>query len=150
MFFFFQAEDGIRDSPVTGVQTCALPISSNSAAELAKGEYLVFMDNDDALAPHALFELVRLLQSYADADLIYSDEDKIDENGRRYDPQFKPDWSPELLLSYNYLNHLVCLRRTLFEEVGRFRVGYEGAQDYDLWLRVMESTTRIHHIPKVL
>ncbi|MCH2128187.1 MAG: glycosyltransferase [Pirellulaceae bacterium] len=124
--------------------------ASNSAAELAKGEYLVFMDNDDALAPHALFELVRLLQSYADADLIYSDEDKIDENGRRYDPQFKPDWSPELLLSYNYLNHLVCLRRTLFEEVGRFRVGYEGAQDYDLWLRVMESTTRIHHIPKVL
>jgi len=124
--------------------------ASNSAAELARGEFLVFMDNDDTLAPHALFEVVRLLQEHLKADVIYSDEDKIDENDCRYDPQFKPSWSPEMFLSYNYINHLVCLRRSLFEKIGRFRLGYEGAQDRDLLLRAVSETECIHHIPKVL
>ncbi|HTK78629.1 MAG TPA: glycosyltransferase [Gemmataceae bacterium] len=124
--------------------------ATNTAADLASGEFVAFMDNDDALAPDALFHYARLLQDHPDADLIYSDEDKIDADDRRYDPQLKPDWSPEMFLSYNYVNHLTCLRRSLFESVGRFRPGYEGAQDYDLLLRAIERTQRIHHVPRVL
>jgi glycosyltransferase involved in cell wall biosynthesis/GT2 family glycosyltransferase len=135
------------DRRVINGHICA---TSNSAAELARGEFVALLDHDDALAPHALFEVVRLLQRHPDADLIYSDEDKIDAEGRRYDPQFKPDWSPELLLSYNYVNHFTCIRRSLFEAAGRFRVGYEGSQDHDLLLRVTERTDRIHHIPAIL
>lgn len=124
--------------------------ASNSAAELATGEFVALMDNDDALEPHALFEIVRLLQQHRDADIVYSDEDKIDADGRRYDPQFKPDWSPEMLLAYNYFNHLTCIRRSLFQQVGGFRIGFEGSQDHDLLLRLVTVTDRVHHIPKVL
>src|SRR5205823_14131181 len=124
--------------------------ATNTAAELATGEFAAFMDNDDALAPDALFHYARLLQDHPDADLIYSDEDKIDAADRRYDPQLKPDWSPEMFFSYNYVNHFTCLRRSLFEAVGRFRPGYEGAQDYDLLLRAIERTDRVHHVPRVL
>lgn len=124
--------------------------ATNDAADMATGEFIALIDNDDLLAPHALFEIVRLLQQHPDADLIYTDEDKMDMEGRHYDLHFKPDWSPALLLGYNYINHLTCMRRTLFEDVGRFRPGYEGAQDYDLLLRVTERTDRVFHIPKIL
>ncbi len=124
--------------------------ASNSAASLASGEMLAFMDNDDVLEENALFEVAGLLEEHPETDLIYSDEDKIDVEDLRYDPQFKPDWSPELFLSYNYVNHFTCLRRGIFETVGGFRKGFEGAQDYDLLLRVVEKTDRIRHIPKVL
>ena len=124
--------------------------ATNSAAELAIGEFVVLLDNDDQLAPQALFRYAELLQSHPDADVIYSDEDKITVTGHRYDPQFKPDWSPELLLSYNYINHLTCVRRTVFDKAGRFQIGYEGAQDLDLLLRVTELTDRIHHVPEIL
>lgn len=124
--------------------------ATNSAAELATGEFIALMDNDDVLACDALWEVVRLLQQHPDADLIYSDEDKIDETDVRFDPQFKPDWSPELLLSYNYINHFTCIRRSVFEAAGRFRPGYEGSQDHDLLLRVVDRTDRIHHLPRIL
>jgi glycosyltransferase involved in cell wall biosynthesis/GT2 family glycosyltransferase len=124
--------------------------NSNSAADLATGEFVALLDHDDELAPHALLSIVRLLQSHPDADLVYSDEDKITEDGRRYDPQFKPDWSPDLLLSYNYVNHFTCVRRAVFERAGRFREGFEGSQDHDLLLRVTERTDRVHHVPDVL
>lgn len=124
--------------------------ATNSAADLATGEFIALLDHDDRLAPQALFEIVLTLQHHPDAGLIYSDEDKINETGHRYDPQFKPDWSPELLLSYNYINHLTCIRKTLFEQAGRFRVGFHGSQDHDLLLRVTERTERIVHIPKIL
>jgi len=124
--------------------------ATNTAAELATGEFVAFMDNDDALAPDALFHYARLLQDHHDADLIYSDEDKIAADDRRYDPQLKPDWSPEMFLSYNYINHFTCLRRSVFEAVGRFRPGFEGGQDYDLLLRAIERTDRVHHVPRVL
>lgn len=124
--------------------------ASNSAADLASGDFVAMLDNDDTLASNALFEIVRLLNAHPEADLIYSDEDKIDAQGRHYDLHFKPDWSPVLLLGYNYINHLTCIRRSLFEAVGRFSVGFEGAQDYELLLRVTERTQNIFHIPKIL
>lgn len=124
--------------------------ATNTAADLATGEFVCLLDHDDELAAHALFAVAERLQHHPDADLIYSDEDKIDAAGRRYDPQFKPDWSPELLLSYNYLNHFTVIRRSVFEKAGRFRPGFEGSQDHDLLLRVTELTDRVQHVPQIL
>jgi GT2 family glycosyltransferase len=124
--------------------------ATNTAADLATGEFVCLLDHDDELAPHALFAIAERLQRRPEADLLYSDEDKIDTGGRRYDPQFKPDWSPELLLSYNYVNHFTVIRRSLFEAVGRFRPGYEGSQDHDLLLRVTERTDRVEHVSEIL
>ena len=124
--------------------------ATNSASELASGEFVCLLDHDDALAPHALFAMAERLQHHPDADLLYSDEDKIDSAGHRYDPQFKPDWSPELLLSYNYVNHFTVIRRTVFEKAGRYRPGFEGSQDHDLLLRVNELTDHVQHVPQIL
>ena len=124
--------------------------ASNSALSLATGEFVALLDHDDELAPHALLENVLLLNQHPDADMIYSDEDKIDENGRRYDPFFKPDWSPDTFLSQMYTCHLGVYRTELVRKIGGFRKGFEGAQDYDLVLRLTEETERIYHIPKVL
>ncbi len=124
--------------------------ATNTAAEQATGDFVAFMDQDDVLEPHALFEIARLLQDHPDADLVYTDEDKMSAEGERFDPHFKPDWSPVLLLGYNYVNHLTCVRRSLFQSLGGLRVGYEGAQDYDLLLRIARRTDRIHHVRKVL
>lgn len=124
--------------------------ATNSAVQLSSGEFILLMDNDDELAPNALFEIASILQEKRNIDIVYSDDDKMDENGLRYSPQFKPDWSPELLLSYMYFSHIFCMRRTLFDEVGGIRTGFEGTQDYDLALRITELTDRIHHIPKIL
>jgi len=124
--------------------------ASNAALAIASGEFVVMLDHDDELTPDALFEVVRHLNQHPDADMVYSDEDKLDLDGRRCDPYFKPDWSPEHFFSCMYTCHLMAVRRKLVEEIGGFRLGYEGAQDYDLVLRVMERTTRIHHIPKIL
>ncbi|MGL4421070.1 MAG: glycosyltransferase family 2 protein, partial [Gemmataceae bacterium] len=126
--------------------------ATNSAADLATGDFITLLDHDDELAADALAIVARHLQSHPEADVLYSDEDKILESGERFDPQLKPEWSPELLLSYNYINHLTVIRRTLFERAGRYRLGYEGSQDHDLLLRVTELTTasRIVHIPQIL
>jgi O-antigen biosynthesis protein len=132
--------------PVNG-HICA---ASNSAADLATGAYVALLDHDDSLAPNALFEVARAIAANPTIDLLYSDEDKIDAAGHRYDPQHKPEFSPELLLSYNYFNHLTVVRRSLFEAVGRFRIGFEGSQDHDLLLRVTERTSAIHRIPRIL
>jgi O-antigen biosynthesis protein len=124
--------------------------ASNSALTLAEGEYAALLDHDDRLAPEALYEVVDLLNRHPDADMVYSDEDKIDAGGRRHMPFFKPDWSPDTYLSQNYTCHLGIYRLSLVREIGGFRVGYEGSQDYDLVLRLTEKTERIYHIPKVL
>lgn len=124
--------------------------ATNSALEIAEGEFIVLMDNDDELSPDALFEAAKLLQDHRDADVIYSDSDKITETGHRKDPYFKPDYSPDTLLSYNYISHLGIYRRRLVEQVGGFRTGVEGSQDYDLLLRITEITDKVYHIPKIL
>ncbi|EGO5140024.1 glycosyltransferase family 2 protein [Enterococcus faecalis] len=126
--------------------------ATNSALAIATGEFVALLDNDDELAINAFYEVVKVLNENPELDLIYSDEDKIDMDGNCSDPAFKPDWSPDLLLGTNYISHLGVYRRSILEEIGGFRKGYEGSQDYDLVLRFTEKTTkeRIKHIPKVL
>jgi GT2 family glycosyltransferase/SAM-dependent methyltransferase len=124
--------------------------NSNEALALATGEFVGFLDHDDELSSSALYEVVKLLNENSDADFIYSDEDKISTKGKRFDPHFKPAWSPDTLRSCNYITHFTVLRKKIIDEVGGFREGYAGSQDYDLFLRVAERTQRIVHIPKVL
>jgi hypothetical protein len=126
--------------------------ASNSALELARGEFVALMDHDDLIPPHALYEVVAELNAHPEADILYSDEDKIDERGGRYEPYFKTDWNPELFLGQNFISHLGAYRRSLVLAAGGFRVGFEGSQDYDLALRCIRKTNadRIRHIPAVL
>lgn len=126
--------------------------ASASALELATGEFCALLDHDDEIPPHALLLLAEQALAHPSAELIYSDEDKIDETGQRFDPHFKPDWNPDLLTSQNYLSHLTMIRTATLRRVGGFRVGFEGAQDWDLFLRVTESVpaATIHHVPHVL
>jgi len=121
--------------------------ASNTALSLATGDYVVLLDHDDELAEDALACVAAVA---GDADLIYSDEDKIDRSGALFDPFFKPDWNPDLLLSQDYIGHLCALRRSLVLEIGGFREGFEGSQDYDLLLRVSARTQRVRHLPFVL
>src|SRR5215216_5660541 len=123
--------------------------ASNHAIALARGEWLTFLDHDDVLEPDALFQIAKLLQTHPEADLIYSDEDKLGDNGFEA-PVFKPDWSPDLFLSHNYIGHLAAVRREIVQKIGGFRSQFDSAQDYDLLLRVIEASERIHHIHRVL
>ncbi len=124
----------------------------NTALSLTTGEYIAFMDHDDMLAPNALLEVVKCINRHPEVKLIYSDEDKIDEQDRRYDPHFKSGWNPDMFYSYNYISHLSVIESTVLEAVGGLREGYEGAQDYDLFLRVIEqiNDNEICHIEKIL
>lgn len=126
--------------------------ASNSALELATGPYVALLDHDDMLAEHALYMVAETIAAHPDADVIYSDEDKLDAAGRRSDPYFKPDFNPDLFHSQNYVSHLGVYRRKLVTAVGGFRAGFEGSQDYDLALRVIERSAveRVRHIPHVL
>jgi GT2 family glycosyltransferase len=126
--------------------------NSNEALSLATGEFVTFLDHDDELAPVTLYEIVNLLNKNQDLDFIYSDDDKIDERGKRKEPFFKPDWSPDMFLSCNYPIHITVIRESLMDIVNGFREGYDGSQDYDLFLRVTEriEKNRIAHIQKIL
>ena len=124
--------------------------ASNAALEMATGEFIALLDHDDLLDHLALYENACLLNKFPKAEIIYSDEDKINQRGLRYEPFMKPDWSPELLLLQMYTGHLSVYKKELIDKVGGFREGYEGSQDYDLILRTSELTREIHHIPKVL
>ena len=125
--------------------------ATNDGIQAAKGEFVALCDCDDLYAPNALYEITKKLNEDPALDYIYSDEDKISEDGKeRRDPFFKPDWSPETFMSYMYTCHLSVYRRTILEEISGLRPGFEGSQDYDLVLRVMEKTNRIGQVPKIL
>ena len=124
--------------------------ASNSALELATGEYAVLMDHDDLLREDALYQMAKVINLRGGADLIYSDEDKIDEWGIHSDPHFKPDWCPDNLLSRNYLGHVCVYKTRQIREIGGWRTGFEGSQDYDLVLRYTERFDEVIHIPEVL
>jgi GT2 family glycosyltransferase len=140
----------IRYQTVNG----GISAASNAALEMAEGEYVALLDHDDELSPDALAEVVRHVNAHPGAQVVYSDEDKLDLQGRRCDAYFKPDWSVDHFLTCMYTCHFMVARRDLVLAAGGFRVGYEGAQDYDLVLRMLdrlgESTTAIHHIPRIL
>lgn len=144
-----------RDSRIKTVfrdQNGHISAATNSAFALASGQWIAMMDHDDFLREHALAEVALEIARYPSVELVYSDEDKVDTGGQRYDPYFKPDFSRELFRSQNYLNHLTVHRAENVRAVGGWRAGFEGAQDYDLNLRVIEriDPQTIRHIPKVL
>ncbi|MEQ8173199.1 MAG: glycosyltransferase family 2 protein, partial [Candidatus Eremiobacterota bacterium] len=125
--------------------------NSNEALSMATGDFMTLLDHDDTLTPYALFEIVKVINEHPDVDFIYSDEDKITEDGeRRFDHYFKPDWSPDTLKSYNYPIHVSVFSKDTIKLIGGFRDGFEGSQDYDLILRVTEKAKNIIHIPKIL
>ena len=131
-------------------KTGHISAASNSALEIATGTFIGLMDHDDELSPQALREVVLAINRCPDVGFIYSDEDKIKTSGQRTEPFFKPDWSPERILSNMYCGHFSIYRTNLVRQIGGFRVGYEGSQDYDLCLRISEATSKIVHIPKIL
>jgi O-antigen biosynthesis protein len=141
-----------RISVVLRAQNGHISESSNSALAIAKGEWVALLDHDDLLHPLALYELVKCLQQQPEANIVFSDEDKVDEQGARFGPYFKTDYNPELMWAQNMISHLGCYRKSVLDEVGGFRKGFEGSQDYDLALRVIQrsSASQIVHIPKVL
>ncbi|RNA64277.1 glycosyltransferase [Prosthecochloris sp. ZM_2] len=146
------AERDSRIRPVFRPDNGHISEASNSALDQARGEFIALFDHDDLLHPHALAEIAREIRQYPDAGIIYSDEDKIDEQGARHSPYFKPDFNYELFLCQNMISHLGAYRTSLVRSIGGFRKGLEGSQDWDLALRAAErlSPDRIRHIPKVL
>jgi glycosyltransferase involved in cell wall biosynthesis len=124
--------------------------ASNSGLELATGDYIVLMDQDDLLTTDALYQNALVINSNSEVDLIYSDEDKVDDHGVHSYPHFKPDWSPDNLLSRNYLGHLTVFSADIFKEIGGWRLGFDGSQDHDLVLRFVEKTDAVFHIPRIL
>ena len=127
-----------------------ISVASNDGIKLAKGEFLVLVDNDDKLDQNAFYYLVEALNKDRTLDFIYTDEDKMDIHGKYFEPHFKPDYSPDTLMGMNYICHLSCLRTSLVREVGGFRKDYDGSQDYDLFLRILDKTKRIYHVPRIL
>jgi GT2 family glycosyltransferase len=131
-------------------QQGGIAAASNSALNLATGEFVGFIDNDDVLRLHALYAMAAYVREHPDADLVYSDEDKLLPDASFGAPTFKPDFSPDRLLAENYINHFTIVRRTLANAVGGFREGFDGSQDHDLMLRVSEAAGHVGHVPDVL
>ena len=126
--------------------------ASNTALSLALGEYVCFLDHDDELAPFALYEMIKTINDNRTLKLIYSDEDKIDEKGKRFNPHFKSSWNPDMFFSQNFVSHLSLIKKEIIDKTLGFRIGYEGSQDYDLLLQCLKfiKHKEIHHIAKIL
>ncbi|MEM9165354.1 MAG: glycosyltransferase family 2 protein, partial [Cyanobacteria bacterium P01_F01_bin.4] len=145
----YAAQDA-RIQVVYLAQNGGISAATNAALDIAAGEFIALLDHDDELSPNALYEVAKHLQQCPDTDFIYTDEDQITPAGKRQIPFFKPDWSPDYLHACMYVCHLSVYRTSLVRQLGGFRSEYDGAQDWDLALRVAAQTDRIHHIPKVL
>ena len=124
--------------------------ASNDAIKLAKGDFIVLVDNDDVLELEALYCIAKALNKDKNLDLIYTDEDKLDFKGKMMEPHFKADYSPDTLMSVNYICHLTCIRKSIVDKLGGFRSEYDGSQDYDLFLRVLDHSDKVYHIDRVL
>ncbi len=126
--------------------------NTNAAIEMATGDYIALLDHDDILADYALYEVVYAINKFPNSEFLYSDEDKIDENDNRYDAYFKPDFAPDTLRCQNYICHFSIFRKDLMDKLEGFRADYDGAQDYDIFLRMSEvaKPENITHIPKIL
>lgn len=126
--------------------------NTNAAIEMVTGDYIALLDHDDVLSDYALFEVVKCINKYPDVEFMYSDEDKIDEKGNRYDAYFKPDFAPDTLRCQNYICHFSIFKKELMDKLEGFRPDYDGAQDYDIFLRMSELTepSKIKHIPRIL
>ncbi len=132
------------------VENKGISTNTNYGIKVSKGNYIAFVDHDDVLEPFALYEIAHMIIDYG-AEVVYTDEDKISENGEFYfDPHFKPDWSPDLLTHVNYINHLTVIQKKLLLKAGLLDPAKDGAQDYDLILRVTDLKPKIYHVPKVL
>jgi glycosyltransferase involved in cell wall biosynthesis len=145
----------LRDSRIKVMrraQNGHISAASNDALSLANGDFVALLDHDDEFAPTALYFVAQALNDSPQLQLLYSDEDKLDAQGRRSDPYFKSDWNPELILAQNFVSHLGVYRTELVRRVGGFRIGFEGSQDYDLTLRCAEQIApgQIKHLPRVL
>ncbi|AJE22089.1 glycosyltransferase family 2 protein [Azotobacter chroococcum] len=147
----YQAQDP-RIKVVFRTENGHISHASNSALSLASGDFVALLDHDDALPEHALFFMAQAITQHPDAQIFYSDEDKLNAEGQRFDPHFKSDWNPDLFYSQNYVSHLGVYRRSLLERIGGFRAGVEGSQDQDLLLRCLlyVKGPQIVHIPRVL
>lgn len=140
-----------RIKVVTSSDRLNISRNTNQALRICTGDYIAFMDHDDLLSGEALFKVVEYLNADPDAELLYSDEDKVSADGKKFfQPHFKSDYNKDLLLSMNYICHLVVVKKTLLNQVGEIRSEYDGAQDYDFLLRCVSVTDKIVHIPKVL
>lgn len=126
--------------------------ASNSALSLAEGEYVTFLDHDDELASFAFYEMIKAINHNRNLKLIYSDEDKIDEKGKRFNPHFKSSWNPDMFFSQNYISHLTIIKKEVIDKTKKFRVAYEGSQDYDLFLQCLKflNANEIAHVSKIL
>ena len=125
--------------------------NTNEGLQMATGEYIGLLDHDDLLEPHALYEMRMEIAKYPDAEVLYSDEDKVTFDLQHYfEPHYKPDFNLDLLRSNNYICHFLVMKKELLEQVGGFRPEFDGAQDFDLVLRLTEKAKRVIHIPKVL
>lgn len=146
------ASDDERIKVIYRSENGHISAASNSALQLATADWVALLDHDDELSEHALYHVAKAIIAHPKARLLYSDEDKINAEGTRFDPYFKPDWNPELFLSQNMITHLGVYHRELMNSTGGFREGFEGSQDHDLALRCAEQiqSDTIHHIPRVL
>ena len=124
--------------------------TSNFALKLATGDYIGLLDHDDILFPNALYEVAKTLNKNKEINFIYTDEDKLNKYGLHVDPHLKPDFQLDTFLSHNYICHFSVIRKKIINQVKGFRIGFEGSQDYDLFLRIIDITKNIYHLPKVL
>jgi glycosyltransferase involved in cell wall biosynthesis len=131
-------------------ENSGISAATNAAIDRADGEFVAFLDNDDELDPRALEANMRALNRDREIDVLYSDEDKLDHNGQRVEPFYKPDWSPQFFRQVMYVGHLLVARRSLVTKVGGLDPSYDGVQDFELMLRLSERTKRIHHIRDIL
>jgi GT2 family glycosyltransferase len=145
---FQQLDDRIKIKVLPS--NVGIALATNEGLAECQGEYVGFLDHDDMLADTALYEVAAQINVSPDVEILYSDEDKITPQGKRVDCFCKPEWSPDLFHSVNYICHFLVCRLSLLREAGGLRAGYDGSQDYDLALRLTERTERIHRIPKVL